>query len=263
MTALRATRQRPALWVEAGAVFSWLLLAVAMGEGRGDASGGSGSFWGEGPLWICTTGLTHVATAGHGGEGPTLQVAALATGAPILGLMTAAMMLPTAMPVVKHVAVNSLYWRRQRATLEFLCGYLGIWLGFTALVLLPLSAAVPATGVTLAVALTIAAAWQLTPLKWRALRACHRPSPLPAHGWRATAGAVRFGLRNGAACVASCWAMMAAVALVSSSMLVWMAAVTAIVTLEKLSQKPRQTARRVALPLVAAAIGVALATVVG
>ncbi|MGB7686679.1 MAG: DUF2182 domain-containing protein, partial [Solirubrobacterales bacterium] len=71
------------------------------------------------------------------------------------------------------------------------------------------------------------------------------------------AGVARFGLRNGAACLASCWALMLTMAAVGSSRLAWMAGLTGIVAVEKLSLKPVRTSRRVAALLGAAAISCA------
>ena len=109
----------------------------------------------------------------------------------------------------------------------------------------------------------MAALWQLTPLKERALRACHRPSPLPPRGWRATLGAARFGWRDGAACVASCWAMMVAASLAGPGSLFWMGGVTAVIVVEKLNTRPVRTSRGVAALLAAAACGVMLAALTG
>jgi predicted metal-binding membrane protein len=110
----------------------------------------------------------------------------------------------------------------------------------------------------LAVALATAAGWQLTAHKRRALLDCHRPSPLPPQGWRATAGVVRFAARNGLACLRSCWAMMLAMGVASSMMLLWMVAVTGIVTTEKLAERPRRAARAGAVVLAAGAVLAAL-----
>jgi predicted metal-binding membrane protein len=179
-------------------------------------------------------------------------------------MMSVAMMLPTALPAVRHVAVNSLYWRRRRAVVEFLAVFLGIWAIFGAVVLDTLTSQKPAgSAAVLAAALALAALWQLTPLKRRALLACHRPQALPPHGWRATAGVARFGLRNGGACLASCWAMMLAVAVVSSARLTWMAMLTGLIVVEKLNLKPGRTARRIGALLGAAAIGAAVAATLG
>jgi predicted metal-binding membrane protein len=258
MRALRAVPRRPTFWVEVGVALTWVALAVTSTVARGSEGSGSGSFWSDDALWICTIGAADsVAHGGAGHESATVGVGSLLAAAPTWGLMAVAMMVPPALPAVRHVAVNSLYWRRRRAVLEFLFGFLSIWVAFSVVVLGFLSSWEPAQAEwVLAAALALAAAWQLTPFKGQALRRCHRPSPLPPFGWRASLGAARFGWRNGAHCLLSCWAMMVAVALVTSSMLVWMAVLTGLIYFEKLSLKPRAAARRVAIPLTLAALAV-------
>jgi predicted metal-binding membrane protein len=256
----RAIGRRPTLWVELGVALTWIALVVVSGEIQAAAGSSSGPIWSTGPLWLCMTDMAHMGSAAAGGSavGSTPQAVALATGVPMWGLMAAAMMLPTAMPAVRHVAINSLYWRRRRAVLEFIVVYLGIWVIFCAAVLgISLSQAPTDSALILPLVLFVAALWQLTPFKRRALRACHRPRALPPHGWRATAGVARFGLGNGGACLASCWAMMLTMAVVGSARLVWMAAFTALIAIEKLNLKPGRAARRVGALLAAAALAAA------
>jgi predicted metal-binding membrane protein len=254
---LRAIGRRPTLWVELGVVLAWVGLALVSGEIQAASGSSSGPLWSTGPLWLCMPGMGGMTpgVSTPGTVGPAPHLASLAAGLPIWALMAVAMMLPTAMPAVRHVAVNSLYWRRRRAVLEFLAVYLGIWAIFSAIVLGMVISRAPAnSALVLPLVLAIAALWQLTPLKRRALRACHRAQILPPHGWRATAGVARFGLGNGGACLASCWAMMLTMAFVSSARLVWMAAFAALITAEKLNLKPGRTARRIGVLLGAAAI---------
>lgn len=256
-----ALRRRPALWVELGAVVSWIALAIASTAAHGSGGGGSGSLWSRGPLWVCELGMGRMAAHGGGtGAGSYAgDVGGLVTAAPMWALMAGAMMVPPAMPSVRHVAANSLYWRRRRAAGEFLVAFLAVWVAFSVLALGALSrwSAVGSKWAP-AVAFAVAAVWQLTPFKERALRACHRLHPLPPRGWRATLGTTRFGWREGFACLASCWAMMLAVALVGPGSLLWMAGMTGVVAAEKLADKPVRTARYVAALLAAAAVAVAL-----
>jgi predicted metal-binding membrane protein len=179
------------------------------------------------------------------------------------GLMAFAMMVPTAMPALRHVGVNSIYWRRRRATAEFLTVYLGIWLSFGLLMLLALSPWRQAhSPYAVAAALMAAALWQLTPAKRQALLACHRSLPLPPEGWRASVGAARFGLYNGGACLASCWTMMLAATLAGAGVL-WMGAMTVAMSVEKLAVRPRRAARRIAILLAAAALAIAANAALG
>lgn len=255
----RAIRRRPTLWVEIAIGLLWVGLAIVSSQAApaGGSTGGPTSS--EGSLWVCT--LPGAAGTGSGAAPAVTavsQATALVATLPFWALMAAAMMLPTALPAVRHVTIHSLYWRRRRAALEFIAVYVCLWAVFSAVVLgllVPLTPVSPALALPLA--LLLAATWQLTPLKRRALRACHKPAPLPSRGWKATAGVTRFGLGNGAACLGSCWAMMLTMPAAGSAGLAWMAALAAVISAEKLSLKPVRASRRVAALLGAAAIAAA------
>jgi predicted metal-binding membrane protein len=182
---------------------------------------------------------------------PSLAATVVA-GLPAWALMSAAMMLPGALPAVRHVAVNSFRWRRQRAVATFVAAYLAVWVAFGVPALALFAHPAPWA---LAVVLGLAAAYQLTPVKTRCARACHRTVPLPPRGWRAARGCAAFGLRHGVACLGSCWLTMASMAAATSAHLLWMALLTAAVSAEKLLRRPRRTRR-----LVAAGLAVAAAT---
>ncbi|UUY51012.1 DUF2182 domain-containing protein [Streptomyces yangpuensis] len=176
-------------------------------------------------------------------------------------LMCVAMMLPAALPALAHVGDNSLRRHRRRAMAGFAAVYLTVWTGYGALLLAaaPLWSRPPGHAVA-AGALALAAAWQLTVHKRRALRDCHRSSPLPLSGPRAATGAVRFGLRHGGACLRSCWALMAVMAVAGggAAMLAWMALLTGIVMAERFASGPGRVTRLAAGVLAAAAPAVAL-----
>lgn len=260
--ALRRFGDRPTLWAELTVVTAWAVLVLGTGLLGGAAASG-GPEWASGPLWICRLGMEGTAHGGHGGAvaaaglGPT----ALLAGVPMWGLMAVAMMVPAASPAIQHVAGKSLYWRRRRAVFEFVFVFVFLWTLFGAVALGAVAAWEPfGSPYALVAALALAALWQLTPPKRAAMRACHRSRPLPPKGWRASAGVADFALRNGSACLASCWAMMLAATAAGPGRLVWMAAMTGVMTAEKLAVTPRRAARRVAALLGAAAVGVALAT---
>lgn len=265
MAPLRAIRHRPTLWVELGVAVAWIALLVGMGVSQSSAGTAAEPDWASGPLWVCVTGMAGMG----GGAGPhatagPFDAGALAAGIPMWALMAAAMMVPTAMPAVRHVGSKSLYWRRRRATAEFLAVYVGLWSLFGAVALGSLAAWGPARSpYALAAALTLAALWQLTPLKQRAQRACHRSRPLPPRGWRASAGVADFALHYGTACLASCWAMMLAATVSGPGRLLWMGALAGAMAAEKLTLKPKRASWRVAALLGAAAVGVAAAVAFG
>ena len=263
MASLRAIGRRPTLWVEGTVVAAWL--ALLLGGGMAHGEGGAGGLGASGdPLWICTLGVAGEGggAAGHPPGAEAIGAASLLASIPMWGAMALAMMVPAALPAVRHVAQTSLYWRRRRAAAEFLAIFVVIWTAFGLLVLTPLAAWDPARSpLVFAAALAAAALWQLTPLKHRALLACHRSHPLPPRGWRASLGTANFALRGGGACLGSCWAMMAAASLAGPGRLLWMGAMSGAMAPEKLAEKPRRASRRMAALLAAAALGAALAAV--
>lgn len=163
------------------------------------------------------------AHAVHDAAGSAGGVAgALPSGMSDWALMVVAMMVPLVAASVRMVAARSLWRRRHRAVIAFLASYVLLWwaVGWVTLAAVPpvlggLDSSLPVTA-----ALLLAAAWQITALKQRALMACHRTAPLAPHGWRATRDCVEYGVLTGLRCVASCWAMMLACALAHHSILV-------------------------------------------
>jgi predicted metal-binding membrane protein len=174
-------------------------------------------------------------------------------------LMVVAMMVPATLPAVRHVAFNSIRRRRRWAMTLYLATYVAIWLcfGLVALGAARLAAAVGLEGMpVVATALLVAALWQGTRWKRRALYGCGRPVPLPPVGLRADIGCVCFALAQANRCIVSCWALMG-VFVAGHSSFVAMAAVTAFVGVEELTF----AGRRLRLPA-AGALALAAALVV-
>jgi predicted metal-binding membrane protein len=173
-------------------------------------------------------------------------------------LMSVAMMMPVALPAVRHVGLNSLRQRRQWAMFVFLVVFIGAWAAFGILALgwqrLTLRAIGIDTGLLLTGTLLVAAGWQLTRVKRRALLACRRTVPLPPIGRRADAGCARFALRQSRRCMASCWALMAVMVAVQQAAVVWMLSLTALMAAEELTRPGRRGGRL--LPLSAGALAV-------
>lgn len=244
------------------AALAWAVLALDLVP-MAMAGGGGAAAAVPGAPWIC--GLPGMHMPGGAGSGaPGGGASAALAGMPMWSLMALATMLPVALPATSHVATNSMRRRRGRAVVEFLIAYLALWLGFgalalAALTLLPLGRA----AVLMAAALGLAAAWELSPAKRWAINRCHRTSPLPPSGWRASLGTARFGLLHGGACVASCWPLMVAMAVAPSARLAWCAGLAGLTFVEKLAAKPRRAARRVGLLLALGTVGVALAIPLG
>jgi predicted metal-binding membrane protein len=132
---------------------------------------------------------------------------------PIAGwmLMSAAMMVPTVLPALRHLAFNSLRVRRRRAMLVFLAAYLLAWMVFGVAALAAdraLRSAGAATTPLLVACLLLAAAWQLTPIKRRAIIGCRRSVPLPPTGWKADEACARFAIWQAGHCMVVCWPVM-------------------------------------------------------
>jgi len=133
--------------------------------------------------------------------------------------MVVAMMFPLVMAQVRQAAFHSLWSRRHRAIGLFLTGYGAPWLSFGALVILAQGELPSDWRATAIITLLIAAAWQGSPWKRRALSNCHRIMPLAPRGWRADWDCLRFGWRIGTACVCACWALMLVCAVSDHSVL--------------------------------------------
>lgn len=131
------------------------------------------------------------------------------------GLMLVAMMLPLLAGPLLQLTVQSFPRRRNEARMLFLAGYALTWAAALTMIL-ALLLGIRSLGMSGPVQLAqpalfaVAAWWQGTFWKRRALAACHRPGLIRAFGWQASWDSFRFGLSHGSACVANCWFAMAA-----------------------------------------------------
>jgi predicted metal-binding membrane protein len=185
--------------------------------------------------------------------------AALAVWA-MWGVMMAAMMLPSAWPMLRTFAALSLRSGQAARGGAFAGAYLLVWLAFSgaaaaaqwALQRLgwtdPMAASRSAwlSGLLLG----IAGAYQFTPLKKLCLTRCRSPLGFVLGEWRAGwSGAFVMGVRHGLFCVGCCWALMAVLFVGGVMNLAWIAALALAVAVEKLVRGG---------PLVGAALGAAL-----
>lgn len=173
-------------------------------------------------------------------------------------VMTVAMMVPLTIPVFRHIAFNSFRSRQRRSTAIFLIAYCAVWLGVGGGVialerlLSPLVSDRDLTSFAPALFL-MAALWQVTPWKRRAINACRLGVPLRPFGFRADLSCARYGLFHGWRCVKSCWLLMVAMVAVGHGpvALLVMIGLTAIAITEELVLSRRQFLRRSAGLLVA------------
>lgn len=187
-------------------------------------------------------------------------------------IMMIGMMLPSAAPIMLlHARVCRRQSHRIAPTGSFMLGYLAAWslysIGATALqwILVGLALLSPmmvTTSTPFGAAVLVAAGiYQLTPYKDACLARCRSPMDFLAHHWRDGAGgAFRMGLAHGAYCVGCCWVLMIVLFVVGVMNLLWVAAVTCFVLLEKVSPHGVVIGRLAGTALVAAGLTMGLAT---
>jgi predicted metal-binding membrane protein len=163
-------------------------------------------------------------------------------------VMMIGMMTPAAAPVLALFAATAA-GRHARtipaATLMFGLGYFVVWAGFSlcaalaqgalhqAALLSPLMrTADPALSGGILVA---AGAYQWLPAKSACLAHCRSPLGFLMSHWRdGASGAFRMGARHGVYCLGCCWALMCVLFVAGVMNLVWVAALSGFVLLEKI-----------------------------
>ena len=167
-------------------------------------------------------------------------------------VMMVAMMTPSAAPLVllygrvlrHHAAADA---SAGVPSLFVIAGYLSAWLAFS-LAAATLQEALESAGrisgmmlwsksaVLSATVLAAAGAYQFSPLKEACLAQCRSPVQFLTRYWRpGRGGAFLMGVRHGAYCVGCCWLLMALLFVGGVMNLLWIAALTAVVLVEKLS----------------------------
>ena len=177
--------------------------------------------------------------------------------------MMTAMMLPSIAPMVlAHARVQI------AATPAFVGGYLLTWaaIGMLAYALVEgarsLDLGVLAwdeAGPYVAGGTILAAAiYQLSPLKNSSLRSCRNPRAFVSEHWRSgPVAGLRMGIEHGRVCVASSWALMAALFALGVMSVGWMVLVAALIATEKLL--PWRTFATRGIAVLLAVLGIALA----
>ncbi len=167
-------------------------------------------------------------------------------------VMTAAMMLPSSLPMMQiFFRVSRRHEEPRLAFGLFLLGYFAVWTGFAVVALGGdaalhwlvdhwswLAARPWLIGGTV---LVLAGAFQFSPLKERCLNACRDPLAfLWRHYARGPGAAWWLGIRHGLFCLGCCWALMLTMFAVGVGSLAWMAGLTGLMVIEKTSPRGRR-----------------------
>jgi predicted metal-binding membrane protein len=177
-------------------------------------------------------------------------------------VMMAAMMLPSALPMIlafMKLGTDAIGVARARG---FVAAYLLVWCAFS----VAASAAQWAwqavgwvdpmivsrsAGLTAAL-LLIAGLYQVSPLKRICLASCRTPMAFLLGEWRPGAsGAFVMGLRHGLFCLGCCWALMALLFVGGAMNLAWVAALSITVAIEKLAPQGERLAWLLGAALIA------------
>jgi len=179
-------------------------------------------------------------------------------------VMMVAMMLPSSLPMMLAFS------RDTRAPAQhgvsrltgFVAGYLMVWTAFSLLMTLlqwgllearlispMMESRSPLFGGVLLIA---AGLFQFTPLKHACLSTCRSPLAFLMTEWRpGVRGAWVMGLRHGIYCTGCCWLLMALLFLLGVMNVLWIAALTAFVLVEKTWPQAQWTSRASGVALLA------------
>ncbi len=176
-------------------------------------------------------------------------------------VMMAAMMLPSALPMIMTFAAVSKRSGEPARGRSFIAAYLAVWFTFSAVATLAQWALqllgwvnpmiVSTSAVLTAALLLVAGVYQFSPLKRICLAHCRTPMGFLIGEWRAgVAGAFRMGWRHGQFCIGCCWALMALLFVGGVMNLAWVAALSIAVALEKLVPRGERVAAVLGMGLI-------------
>lgn len=152
-------------------------------------------------------------------------------------VMLVAMMAPVLIAPICHIRLRSFRSRRTRSVALFVPAYAALWmaLGFALLMIgVTVSWIAPRSYLPAGVVAIVALIWQTSPIKQRCLNACNGQVELAAFGAAADYSVVRFGLVHAIWCAGSCWALMLFPMVLTRGHLPAMAAVTLLISAERL-----------------------------
>jgi len=188
-------------------------------------------------------------------------------------VMMAAMMLPSALPVILLVARVSAGIKAQPRgigfTGAFMGGYLLAWGGFSVAAtllhwsLLEVQLVTPmmkSENLALsATVLIVAGVYQFTPFKSACLRQCRSPLSLVIEVAASPRYALTTGLRYGLYCVGCCWALMGLLFFAGVMNLMWILIIAGYVAIEKLLPGTKWLSRAAGILLCVAGAGLVIA----
>ena len=194
--------------------------------------------------------------------GPGTDLGRLGWFLGVWATMMAAMMLPSAAPMVMlvdRVSRDRAGGRRRGAARAavFVAGYVAVWVAFGLIAygVYRLFNGAHASflrwneGGRWAAGAVVAAAgvYQLTPLKRMCLRHCRSPLHFLLHGWHdGTTGALRMGAVHGLYCAGCCWGLMLVLFAVGVMSIPWMIVVALVIFVEKILPYGDRVARPLA-----------------
>ena len=226
---------------------------------------------------VAATAWVHVLRAGSSmsmaGPGASPSVAEGAAFIAQWGVMMAAMMLPSAAPMIMLYRTVS---KRLSAEHDpsipvalFAAVYLFLWLLFGApvygayVVMASLAArwrsfdAVMPYGI--ASVLVAAGIYQLTDAKRVCLRYCESPLEFLMRRWRSGyAATLRLAVEHASYCIGCCWALMVILVAAGAMSISWVVAIGIVVFVEKVLPRGWRTARLVGVSFIALGLAVAL-----
>src|SRR5262245_100645 len=225
---------------------AWILTfhyAVTMSEPMGVAVRGSSA----GDIAsVAMSGMAGMAMSGM--TTAHWSLAGVSTFVIVWTVMMAAMMLPSAAPMIAIFAISQARNGQGAGvpTWIFVAGYIVVWAAVGAVVYVVVQAAsdtatdlLPAERARwapLAIGATLLAAgiYQFTPINRVCLKNCRSPFGFVLRHWRdGPWGALRMGLQHGGYCVGCCWTLCAVLTAAGVMSLSWMLLLTLLIFVEK------------------------------
>lgn len=180
-------------------------------------------------------------------------------------VMMAAMMLPSALPMIVTFVQLSERGGAQARGRAFVAAYLLVWAGFSTAAVAAqwalqamdwVDPMIVSTSAALnCLLLLVAGVYQFSPLKRICLAKCRTPVGFLLGEWRAgSRGGFVMGLRHGLFCVGCCWALMALLFVGGVMNLAWIAALSIAVAIEKMVPGGARLASALGVVLIGAGV---------